>query len=64
MISFLISLIVFLLVASIVLWFVSYIVGRLPIDPMFRNIILALTALLLLLAFLTQTGLFTRWVHP
>jgi VIT1/CCC1 family predicted Fe2+/Mn2+ transporter len=62
--SLIISIIVFLLIAAIVLWFVSYIVGRLPIDPMFRNIILALTALLLLLVFLMQTGLFTRYVQP
>lgn len=54
--SILLSLIVFILVAALVLWFVSYILSLLPIDPTLRNIVLALVALLLLLVALQRFG--------
>lgn len=54
--SILVSLIVFIIVAALVLWFVSYILTLLPIDPTLRNIVLALVALLLLLVALQRFG--------
>lgn len=52
----LVALIIFIIVAALLLWFVSYILGLLPIDPTLRNIVLALVALLLLLVALQRFG--------
>lgn len=54
--STILSLIVFIIIAALVLWFVSYILGLLPIDPTLRNIVLALIAFLLLLIALQRFG--------
>jgi len=55
-VSLILSLIIFILVAALVLWLVSYILGLLPIDPTLRNIVLALVALLILIAALQRFG--------
>ncbi len=53
----LVSLLIFVVVAVIVLWLVSFILEQLPIGPMPRNLILALLGLLLLISFLQRFGL-------
>jgi hypothetical protein len=55
-ISLLLTILVWLLVAAIVLWAVQWIVSLLPVSPAVRNIILAIVALLLLLAALQRLG--------
>lgn len=56
MIELLISILVFLLIACIILWFVHFIVSNLPISPTIRNLIVAIVALILLLYFLQRQG--------
>jgi hypothetical protein len=55
--SMLVSLLIWLIVAAIVLWLVNIIVGNLPVSPTVRMLIVAVVALLILIAFLNQTGL-------
>ena len=55
--TLIIELLIFLLVAAIIIWLASWIVGNLPVPPMVRNIILAIVGLLLLLYFLQRQGL-------
>jgi len=52
-----ISLLIFIIVAAVVLWLVSFILAQLPIEPMPKNLILALIGLLLLIGFLQRFGL-------
>lgn len=54
--SLLLSILIFIIIAAIVLWFASYILAHLPVDATLRNIILALIALILLLVFLQRLG--------
>lgn len=56
MIEFLISLIVFCLIASVILWAVRAILGAIPIGPPFAGIIYAAIVLILLLLFLSEIG--------
>lgn len=53
----LIELIIFLIIAAIIIWLASWIVGNLPVPSIVRNLILALVGLLLLLYFLQRQGL-------
>lgn len=55
--TIIIELIIFLIIAAIIIWLASWIVGNLPVPPMVRNLILALIGLLLLLYFLQRQGL-------
>lgn len=55
--SLLVSVLIFLVVACVILWFVSFILDHIPVGPMPRNLILAAVGLILLLAFLQRTGL-------
>lgn len=52
LILFLVSILVFIVIAAIVLWLVRAIVEHLPIPVTARNIVLAVTALILLIIFL------------
>jgi hypothetical protein len=53
----LLGLIIFLIIAAIVLWLVQTITANLPVTPVVRSLILAVTALILLVAFLQRVGI-------
>jgi hypothetical protein len=53
----LLSLIIFLIIAAIVLWLVQTITANLPLTPVVRSLILAVTALILLVIFLQRAGI-------
>jgi hypothetical protein len=57
MISTLVSILIFILIAALVLWFCSYILSLLPLNPTLKNICLAIIALLLLLIALQRFGI-------
>ncbi len=52
----LISILIFLLIAAVVLYFCQYILAQLPIDAGLRSVLLAVIALLILLVFLQRVG--------
>ncbi len=52
----LLSLIIFLIIAAIVLWLVQTIAANLPVTATIRSLILAITALILLIIFLQRAG--------
>jgi phosphate/sulfate permease len=56
MISSLISILVFIVVAAIILWLVRLIVSNLPVSPTIQNVIVAIVGLILLLVFVRQQG--------
>lgn len=50
------SLLVFLVVAAIILWLASYVLANIPVDPMPKNLIMAVIALLLLIYLMRMLG--------
>lgn len=56
--SLLIMILIWLVIAAVVLYFVQYILAQLPIDAGLRGVILAVIALLILLVFLQRVGVF------
>lgn len=56
MVSFLISLLVFVLIAAVILWLTRAIVGSVPAIQPFANIAYGIVALILLLIFLSEIG--------
>jgi hypothetical protein len=56
MISFLISLLVFCLIVSVILWCARLIIAAVPVPQPMANIIYAIVALLLLAMFLSEVG--------
>jgi chromate transport protein ChrA len=56
MIETLLAILIFVIVAAIILWLVRLIVSNLPVSPTIQNVIIAITALILLLVFVRQQG--------
>lgn len=56
MVPFLISLLVFILIAAVVLWLVRIILNAIPGGAPFTNIAYGIVALILLLLFLNEVG--------
>jgi hypothetical protein len=54
--SILVSLLIFIVIAAVVLWLVGALTSSLPIDPVPRQLIMAVVVLLLLLVFLQHIG--------
>ncbi len=60
MISFLISLLIFCLIAGVILYVARLAISSLPIAAPFANLIYAIVLLILLVLFLNEVG----WVGP
>lgn len=56
MISFLVTLLIFVLIAAVVLWLVRAILGAIPVPEPFARIAFGVVALILLLVFLSEVG--------
>lgn len=56
MVSFLISLLIFVLIAAVILWLVRAILTAVPGGTQFTNIAYGIVALILLIMFLSEIG--------